>query len=161
VATRGRAALGGDEAARFAIIDRSVQLKLGVVARDPFEQGERRSLNLGHTLGHALEVESGYRLPHGQAVVLGLRAAAAIARGRGAEPRLADEIDGVVRHLGYRLHRSFDAATVRRAMGSDKKRHLGRQRWILPIAVGSVSEADDISDAELETALRTISAESA
>ncbi len=88
VETRGRDALRGDEAARYALIDRSVQLKLGVVDRDPFEQGERRALNLGHTLGHALEVESGYRLPHGQAVVLGLRAVAAIAAtaGRRARP---------------------------------------------------------------------------
>ena len=90
VESRGRAALAEDEAARFAIIDRSVRLKLGVVDRDPFEQGERRALNLGHTLGHALEIESGYRLPHGQAVVLGLRAVAAMAVGRGAEPALAD-----------------------------------------------------------------------
>ncbi len=86
VETRGRAALRDDEAARYAIIDRSVQLKLDVVDRDPFERGERRTLNLGHTLGHALEIESGYRLPHGKAVVLGLRAVAHIAQGRGAEP---------------------------------------------------------------------------
>ena len=86
VETHGRAALQDDEAARFAIIDRSVRLKLGIVDRDPFEAGERRVLNLGHTLGHALEVESGYRPPHGHAVVLGLRAVAAIAAERGAEP---------------------------------------------------------------------------
>ena len=71
---RGRAALRNDEAARYAIIERSVQLKLDVVEADPFERGVRRTLNLGHTLGHALEIESGYRLPHGLAVVLGLRA---------------------------------------------------------------------------------------
>ncbi|CAN5496134.1 hypothetical protein BH24CHL9_BH24CHL9_07240 [soil metagenome] len=156
VESRGRAAIRHDEAARFAIVERAVRLKLGVVARDPFERGERRTLNLGHTLGHALEVESGYRLPHGQAVVLGLRAVAAIAARRGAEPSLPERIDTVLSTLGYALRRDFDAAVVRAAMSRDKKRHQGRQRWILPMAVGRVSEVDDVSDAELALALRTI-----
>jgi shikimate kinase/3-dehydroquinate synthase len=159
VETRGRVALADDEPARFAIIDRSVRLKLAVVDRDPFEAGERRALNLGHTLGHALEIESGYRLPHGQAVVLGLRAVAAMAAGRGAEPDLAARIDDVVAGLGYRLRRTFDPGVVTRALSSDKKRHQGRQRWILPMAVGRVEEADDISEDELEQALRVIRAD--
>jgi shikimate kinase/3-dehydroquinate synthase len=156
VETRGRTALRDDEAARYAIIDRSVQLKLGVVDRDPFEVGERRTLNLGHTIGHALEVESGYRLPHGQAVVLGLRAVAAIARARGAEPDLAERIESVVEDLGYQRRRDFDPVAVRRALGSDKKRHRGRQRWILPLAVGHVVEVDDVTDAEIDAALAVI-----
>lgn len=156
VETRGRAALRDDEAARYAIIDRSVQLKLGVVDRDPFERGERRTLNLGHTLGHALEIESGYRLPHGMAVVLGLRAVASIAKARGAEPGLDEHIDDVAMHLGYQLHRAFDPVAVKAALGSDKKRHRGRQRWILPMAVGHVAEVDDVSDAELDAALAVI-----
>jgi 3-dehydroquinate synthetase len=157
VETRGKAALRGDSAARYAAIDRSVQLKLGVVDRDPFERGERRSLNLGHTLGHALEVESRYRLAHGQAVVLGLRAVAAIAQRRGAEPDLVERIDDVVSSLGYELQREFDAAAVKVAMRSDKKRHLGRQRWILPMAVGRTQEVDDVGDDELDAAIRVIS----
>jgi 3-dehydroquinate synthetase len=159
VETRGVAALRRDEAARYAIIDRSVQLKLGVVDRDPFESGERRTLNLGHTLGHALEVESGYRLPHGMAVVLGLRAVAHMAQGRGAQPGLAERIDEVVSGLGYSLRRQFDRVAVKRALGSDKKRHKGRQRWILPMAIGTVTEVDDISDAELDEAIAAISLE--
>jgi 3-dehydroquinate synthetase len=157
IETRGRDALGGDEAARYAIIDRSVQLKLGVVERDPVELGERRTLNLGHTIGHALEVESRYRLPHGQAVVLGLRAVATIARGRGADPELVDRIDSVVDALGYRLERRFDPEAVKAALHGDKKRHRGRQRWILPMEVGRVEEVDDVTDAELQRALRVIS----
>ncbi len=161
VESRGKAALRHDEAARYAIIDRSVQLKLGVVARDPFELGERRALNLGHTLGHALEIESGYRLPHGEAVVLGLRAVARIAQGRGAESGLADHIDDVVANLGYQLHRDFDRVAVKRALGSDKKRIQGRQRWILPMAIGEVIDVDDVSEAELDAAIHTISREAA
>jgi len=161
VETRGQVSLRKDEAARYAIIDRSVQLKLGVVDRDPFELGERRNLNLGHTLGHALEIESGYRLPHGMAVVLGLRAVTHIAMGRGAEPGLDERIDEVVGGLGYKLRRDFDPAVVKRAMRSDKKRHKGRQRWILPMDIGRVTEVDDVTEAELDAAIAAISEEAA
>jgi 3-dehydroquinate synthetase len=157
IEARGRAALRDDEAARYAITERAARLKLDICARDPYETGERRTLNLGHTLGHALEVESGYRLPHGQAVALGLRAVASIAAERGAEPHLAERIDDVLSALGFRLRRRFDPSVVRRALRSDKKRERGRQRWILPMAVGRVTEVDDVTDAELAHALRHIS----
>ena len=156
---RGKAALRNDEAARYATIDRSVQLKLGVVERDPFEQGERRALNLGHTLGHALEIESGYRLPHGKAVVLGLRAVAHIAAGRGAEPGLAERIDDVITGLGYESTRTFDVSAVKQALTTDKKRIRGRQRWILPMAVGTVVDVDDVSETELDAAIAHIRTE--
>jgi 3-dehydroquinate synthetase len=163
IETRGRAALDTarpDEAARYAIVERAARLKLAVVERDPYERGERRTLNLGHTLGHALEIESRYRLPHGQAVVLGLRAAAGIAEGRGAELGLADRIDALAAALGYQMRRRFDAAIVRGALLGDKKRHKGRQRWILPMAIGRVIEVDDVTDGELNAALRRIAAAS-
>lgn len=147
-----------DEAARYAIVERSVRVKLRIVAGDPYESGERRTLNLGHTLGHALEVESGYRLSHGRAVVLGVRAVAAIAERRGAEPELAERIDGLLATLGFPLHRRFDHSAVRRALQGDKKRRQGRQRWVLPMAVGRVVEVDDVSDAELDQAITRITA---
>ena len=83
---RGAKALRTDEPARYAILERSVRVKLAVCERDPFETGERRTLNLGHTIGHALEIESRYRLPHGAAVALGMRAVAAIAAAARCRP---------------------------------------------------------------------------
>jgi shikimate kinase/3-dehydroquinate synthase len=163
IETRGRAALDArrpDEPARYAMVERAARLKLGVAERDPYERGERRTLNLGHTLGHALEIESRYRLPHGQAVVLGLRAVAGIAEGRGAEPGLATRIDDLVSSLGYQMRRTFDVASVRAALLGDKKRYQGRQRWILPMAVGHVIEVDDVTDRELDAALSRITAAS-
>ncbi len=163
--TRGAAALGivgedptarPDEAARYAMVERSMRLKLGVVDRDPFERGERRTLNLGHTLGHALEIESDYRLPHGQAVVLGLRAVTAIAEGRGAAPHLADRIDELLVRLGYALTRHFDPVVVRAALGADKKRVAGRQHWILPLDIGTVIDVDDVTEDELDRAMGRI-----
>ena len=155
---RGRPALNNDAAARYAIVERSARLKLGICGRDPFEAGERRTLNLGHTAGHALEVASGYRLRHGAAVALGMRVAAALATGRGADPDLAPRLDALLHRLGFRVTHAFDTDAVRAAMGTDKKRRAGRQRWILPMEVGRVIEADDVGESELERALQVIRA---
>ncbi|HUH17559.1 MAG TPA: bifunctional shikimate kinase/3-dehydroquinate synthase [Methylomirabilota bacterium] len=153
---RGPAALRTDEPARYAIIERSARLKLGVYERDPFEAGERRRLNLGHTIGHALEVESGYRLRHGAAVALGMRAVAAIAVGRGADPALAARLDDLLRRLGFRPRHAFDHGRARDAMLGDKKRRGGRQRWILPVRIGEVIDVDDVTETELTRALDVI-----
>jgi 3-dehydroquinate synthetase len=159
VTERGAKALAGDDpAAAYAITERAALVKLAIVDRDPFEDGERRRLNLGHTLGHALEVESGYALAHGEAVALGLRAVAAIAHRRGAEPRLAKQIDSVLTSIGLPLRRGFNAVAVRTALATDKKRIGGRQRWILPMAVGQVEEVTSITDADLDRALAAIAA---
>ena len=155
---RGRQAIRTDEPARYAIVERSARLKLAVCERDPFEEGERRTLNLGHTIGHALEIASRYRLPHGAAVALGMRAVAAVAGGRGADPELAPRMDALLDQLGFALHRSFDASAVKSALLGDKKRRDGRQRWILPMEIGRVIDVDDVTDAELELGLRTIAA---
>jgi 3-dehydroquinate synthetase len=159
VEVRGRAALAGDDpAAAYAITERAVRLKLDIVDRDPYEQGERRVLNLGHTLGHALEVESDYMLAHGAAVALGLRAVAAIAKGRGAEPTLPARLDAVLSNLGFESRRSFDRNAVRGALAHDKKKTGGRQRWILPMDLGRVVEVDDVTDSEVDVALSSITA---
>jgi 3-dehydroquinate synthetase len=87
-----------------------------------------------------------------------MRAVAAIAAGRGADPDLVGRQDDLLGSLGYRLHHAFDEAGVRTAMRRDKKRDRGRQRWILPMAIGQVIEVDDVSEDEVSTALRAIRA---
>lgn len=156
IATHGSRALDGDEAVRYAITERAARVKLAIVRRDPFERGERRQLNLGHTVGHALEAASGYRLAHGAAVALGLRAAAALAARRGADGEVAPALDELLAALGFSLRGRFDPAAVRRATLADKKRAGGRQRWQLPLRIGHVIEVDDVTDAELTQALAVI-----
>jgi 3-dehydroquinate synthetase len=159
VETRGLAALNGDdEAARYAILERAARLKLAIIDEDPYEHGVRRVLNLGHTVGHALEVESHFRLAHGDAVALGLRAVARIASRRGADPALAERLDTVLSELGFPLTRRFDPAAVKAAMRGDKKRDRGVIRWILPMAVGRIREVSDVTDSELDAALELIQA---
>ena len=76
----------GPAAPRLVWIERALAYKADIVHRDPTEQGERRLLNLGHTLGHALESASDYALLHGEAVGLGLLAACLLAESMGQKP---------------------------------------------------------------------------
>ena len=158
ITERGAAAVDGrDPAALYAIAERSAVLKLGVVDRDPFEDGERKNLNLGHTIGHALELESGFQLTHGAGVVLGMRAVTAIAVARGlATPAFAAQLDDLLAGLGYAMRRRFDAARVREALTRDKKMTAGTLTWILPAAVGRVVQVRDVTAAEIDAALAAI-----
>ena len=84
---------------RFAWVERALAFKAGVVHRDPREAGERRLLNLGHTLGHALEAGSGYSLLHGEAVGLGLLGSCLLAEDVGLKAFPAAFLDTLARRL--------------------------------------------------------------
>ncbi len=88
-----------DGPVKVAWVERALAFKAGVVHRDPREAGERRLLNLGHTLGHALEAASGYQLLHGEAVGLGLLAACLLAVEQGLKPLPASLLKALVRRL--------------------------------------------------------------
>jgi 3-dehydroquinate synthase len=141
----------------------ALRVKIGVVERDPFEQGERAYLNLGHTFGHAFEQVSGYTLPHGQGVALGLIAAAELAAARQlCPPDLPARIASLLDRLGLPTRLSgVDPAAVLAAMATDKKREAGRLRFVLPHAIGRVALHDDVAPAEVLAALAPILAPSA
>ena len=84
---------------KLAWVERALAHKAGVVHRDPREAGERRLLNLGHTLGHALEAASGYRLLHGEAVGLGLLASCLMVEDLDLKPFPADFLDLLTQRL--------------------------------------------------------------
>jgi 3-dehydroquinate synthetase len=88
-----------DGPVKYAWIERSLAYKAGVVHRDPRESGERRLLNLGHTLGHALEAASGYQLLHGEAVGLGLLGSCLLAEEQGLKPFPANFLEPLARRL--------------------------------------------------------------
>lgn len=85
--------------AKFAWVERALAFKAGIVDRDPREAGERRLLNLGHTLGHALETASAYRLMHGEAVGLGLLGACLLAEEQGLKPFPPALLEAMARRL--------------------------------------------------------------
>jgi 3-dehydroquinate synthase len=137
------------------------RIKADVVERDEREGGLRRVLNLGHTLGHALEAVTRYRrFTHGEAVGWGLVGAAAIARGRGLlAARTFDAIAGAVDRIGPRPPMSdLSVPGLLDALGRDKKVRAGRVVFVLPIGIGRVRVRDDVSRAEVREALKAMAA---
>ena len=126
------------------LVRRCAAYKAAVCLRDPYEQGERTLLNLGHTFAHALEAGSDYRVVHGDAVALGLLAALRVS---GLETSVVEE---VLSPEPVEVDR--DRAWA--AMLRDKKALAGRLRLVLLEAPGKPFIADDVADdvvrAELE-----------
>jgi 3-dehydroquinate synthase len=148
---------GWDRVALESAIATACRIKAGVVERDEREGGLRRVLNLGHTLGHALEAVTGYRrFTHGEAVGWGLVGAAFVARRRGLLAEAAwDAIAAAVDHVGPRPPVSdLEAPRVLDALARDKKARGGRVPFVLPVAIGRVEVHDDVTRAEVTRALR-------
>jgi len=156
----------GDEAA-FAsgavaeVVERAGWAKVEVVAADEREQGAtggRITLNLGHTVAHALEATDGYEtLMHGEAVAYGLRAATRIGTLVGVTPpERAARIEGLLDLLDLgRAPLPYPRDAVVAATGTDKKHAAGRLRWVLPTGSG-VTIRDDVPREAVETAVAQV-----
>ena len=137
----------------------SCRIKAEVVEKDEREKGLRKTLNLGHTLGHALETVTGYRrFTHGEAVGWGLVGAAEIARRKGLLSHARNEaIASAVDHLGPRPRMSdLSPEAILAAVSRDKKAEAGRVPFILPTAIGRVTVRPDVTKGEIRTALRVM-----
>ena len=119
------------------VIARCVGYKAGVVERDEREQGERKLLNLGHTVGHAIEKCSGYTIPHGHAVAAGLAVIARAAEALGwTEEPLAERIAACLAKNGLPTKTTFSAQDLTQAALSDKKRSGGNITLVIPQRIG-------------------------
>lgn len=140
-----------------AIVRRAVAVKVGVVSRDEREQGERITLNYGHTIGHAVEALTGYgRLLHGEAVAVGMHAAARIAVGMGlCDAGLVERQRRLLAAYGLAVAMppGLDPEAVLAATLRDKKVRAGRVRWVLPTGIGSVVVRDDVPEKLVRAAL--------
>ena len=128
------------DAARERAIVRSLRTKARIVALDETEQGPRRWLNLGHTLGHVVEAASGYALGHGEAVAIGLVAAmrisAALGRASAAE---VTRMERLLTRLGLDTRwPSTPLAEVERRLASDKKSEGRAVRFVVAGAPGQI-----------------------
>ncbi len=111
-----------------SIIERNVNLKSGVVKKDEFERGDRKLLNFGHTLGHALETQ--YELTHGQAVPLGMVFASWLsAELKGFKD--ASRVESVLRAFGLPTRADFDVKKVFNILKMDKKRVSKTMNYVL------------------------------
>ncbi|MBI5471701.1 MAG: 3-dehydroquinate synthase [Ignavibacteriae bacterium] len=138
------------------VIKRSVRLKARVVERDEFDKDLRKTLNLGHTFGHALESALNFRIRHGEAVAIGLVAEAAIAVRLGLLlKRDFDRLVNVLKVLG--LPTTIPSLTSRKkffaALYADKKSSGGMVRFVLMSAIGSSMIGVEVPEVLIEEQL--------
>jgi 3-dehydroquinate synthase len=134
------------------IICRALAVKVDVIEKDPFEQNIRAALNLGHTVGHAVELVSGFRIKHGEAVAIGLVAEARLAERLGLAQRgLSEAIEDALRNNGLptEIPEQFAHEELIHAMLMDKKRAAGVVRFALPVKVGEVKVGVAVDDLNL------------
>ena len=145
-----------------AIIERSVEIKAGIVARDERESGLRRVLNFGHTIGHAIEAATDFETPHGNAVAIGLVAEARLAERMGvAKSGTARLIERACRAAG--LPTSLPSIPLDTIIGftrADKKARAGRVEYALPKQIGEMAGAEHgwtvpVEDVTVREALAT------
>jgi 3-dehydroquinate synthase len=137
--------LDGEPEATGAAVLRSVEIKAEVVSQDEREAGLREILNFGHTVGHALEQHSQYRLAHGTAVGTGMVLEARLGEALGVTaPGTSDRLAWIVERLGLSFP-PLAAAEVPGALAfvrSDKKARQGRARYVLLERLGRVARAE-------------------
>ncbi len=140
------------------VIAEAVKLKAEVVSADEREGGLRRVLNLGHTIGHALEAESGYRrFLHGEAVAWGMIAAAYIAEKIGkCDAVVADRIKEAALSLGPLPHVDARGLDIVRLLKIDKKTRDGVVHFVLPTAIGSVEMVKNVPGSVITDAVREL-----
>lgn len=149
---------GLDSQVLASVIRRCCEIKAGVVERDPKEQGERALLNLGHTIGHAVEKLMDFRLLHGQCVAVGIIAAAAISRNRGllSEKEYQEILCGC-RDFGLPVSvQGLNPEKILEATRNDKKMEQGHIKFILMKGIGNSFIDKTLSDQEILKGIQEI-----
>ncbi|MGH9232241.1 MAG: 3-dehydroquinate synthase [Acidimicrobiales bacterium] len=141
------------------LVAQAIQLKIAIVQEDPFEEGRRAVLNLGHTFAHGIEHVTDGQVNHGEAVGIGLVAAARLSeRGGFAKPGLANHVESLVSHVGLDPHLPgpIPPEKLVEAMRRDKKRRGGRLRFVLLRDIGDVIVTDDVASDDLVAVLDSL-----
>ncbi len=151
--------LKGDPWALIPLMRKGLEIKARLVSADEREiTGERTLLNFGHTFAHAFETASDYKIPHGQAVALGMCAAFKLGRMRDTvTDEDVERMDRLLEVLApVDLIRTLDKATVFKAIRYDKKRTKGLIRFVIPVGLGEVEIFDDITEDEIKATLDSL-----
>jgi 3-dehydroquinate synthase len=146
-----------DQSVLAPLVADCCRIKADVVAADEREAGPRRTLNFGHTIGHAIEAVTKYRrFRHGEAVAYGMLVAAQLATDRGA---LAKQDQAALADLITSLGplppiADVSAADILDAMKHDKKVVAGRLHFVLPTTIGATTIVDDVTENEMKASLK-------
>jgi 3-dehydroquinate synthase len=136
-----------DAGALEEVVFRSAEIKAGVVAKDERDLGLRAILNYGHTVGHAVESASDFRVSHGEAVPIGMLAAARISCEMGIlAPGELVRLESLIEKAGLPTKApNLDLERLVSAMKHDKKVSQGKLRFVLPRSLGEVFITDDVN----------------
>lgn len=146
-----------DAGTMVPLIVRSVQIKADVVSRDERETGPRKALNFGHTIGHAVEAASEFRLLHGEAVAIGMVAETVLGEAVGVtEAGSAERLRAVIERAGLptSIPARFVAEDLLDRTRVDKKARAGRVEYVLLERLGSASWGHAVEDESVLAALR-------
>ncbi|MAT44152.1 MAG: 3-dehydroquinate synthase [Anaerolineaceae bacterium] len=145
------------------LVTDAMAVKIKIICEDPLEQGRRAVLNLGHTIGHALELVSDFKLKHGEAVGLGLLAEAQLAEDMGlvlADNLVTDIFETLVKvGLPVCIPAGMDLEKVMMVMQHDKKRSGGVVRFALPLRVGEARTGYEVNPRLVRTVLTGLQVE--
>jgi 3-dehydroquinate synthase len=140
------------------ILTRSCEAKAHVVSKDEKEAGLRAILNYGHTIGHAVESLTGYRVVnHGEGVAIGMVAAAEIARTLNLWTEIATERQtALIKKAGLptQLPINIEIEAILEALQTDKKVEAGRVRFVLPTQIGTAIVTDQVSTEVVRSVLK-------
>ncbi len=156
LSTDTKAIFAKDPAALVPAIVDSCRIKADVVSKDERESGLRRILNFGHTVGHALEAVTQYRrFRHGEAIALGMLAAAdlAVVRGAMAERERASLAQLIAKLGPLPSVTDLPVSEAIEAIRRDKKVVHGRLHFVIAIEIGATMTVDDVSEDELRAVL--------
>jgi 3-dehydroquinate synthase len=123
------------------VVKHAMAVKINIIEEDPYEKGIRATLNLGHTVGHAVELVSGFKLSHGEAIAIGMAAEAKYAARVGrASVGLVEAIQSTLSALGLpiQIPSEMPREEIIRAMRVDKKKNAKSIRFALPVEIGQV-----------------------
>jgi 3-dehydroquinate synthase len=115
------------------LIQRNALIKIRVAQKDEFEQGERRLLNFGHTIGHALETQ--YELSHGRAISIGMTCACHLS-GQLCGFKQTDRVTALLQKYNLPTYASFDKQKVFNVLRMDKKRESNEMNYVLLERIG-------------------------
>jgi 3-dehydroquinate synthase len=133
------------------IVKRAMAVKIKVIEEDPYEKGFRAALNLGHTVGHAIELVSKFNLRHGEAIAIGMAVEAKYSARVGLASRgVVEAIESVLKkiNLPTQIPTELSKEEIIKAMRVDKKKNAKSIRFALPVDIGKV-ELVDVSQSAL------------
>jgi len=146
--------LAGEPEALAPVVAEAAAAKIAVVESDPSEQGARRLLNFGHTLGHAIEATLDYQgLRHGEAVAYGILFALRLGLRRGLPAEAAERLRALLARFELPALPPLDPDDLVAAARRDKKARESGLVWVLPVALGEGRSVDDVSETEFRREL--------